>query len=523
MNEQMKKALEPLSKFWEGTSSIVKKIIIGSFIGIIIIAIILSILLNSKDYVVIFEQLPDSESSEIIATLSEMNTEVRLDGAGNIMVLEEDESRVRMELATQGYPKNGLSYYLIEQGSGMLTTDYERKQYVNMQLQERIAASIRTLEGVKDAVVTITTPEEKAFYLQEKEVPTASVIIHMKPGSSLNQAQVLGIQNLIAKSVSGLTKENIALSDSQGNDLVGDLIGNNSGLNKLNITREIENDIRKKIYTVLEGPYSLSQLKISVTATVNIDPLVREETIYTPSPDGDNSGVIKEETRTEETSSSTQTDGGVPGTTSNAEIPIYPTGGSNGSGSSSSSSENIKYQVSEVKSQTQREGAVIEAISIGIAIDKPTFNPGERESVTELVAFAAGVAPENITVQNFEFYQDDADEPVFSDNLGGVRGIDPKYIYLGIAALIVLIIIGIIIYKIISRKRKEEQALDLRIGAEDGEGEALDSLFGEPEKEKVKQIVPLQDEKRKEIIDFAKENPEITAQMIKTWLKSEND
>lgn len=300
MNEQMKKALEPLSKFWEGTSSIVKKIIIGSFIGIIIIAIILSILLNSKDYVVIFEQLPDSESSEIIAALSEMNTEVRLDGAGNIMVLEEDESRVRMELATQGYPKNGLSYYLIEQGSGMLTTDYERKQYVNMQLQERIAASIRTLEGVKDAVVTITTPEEKAFYLQEKEVPTASVIIHMKPGSSLNQAQVLGIQNLIAKSVSGLTKENIALSDSQGNDLVGDLIGNNSGLNKLNITREIENDIRKKIYTVLEGPYSLSQLKISVTATVNIDPLVREETIYTPSPDGDNSGVIKEETRTEE-------------------------------------------------------------------------------------------------------------------------------------------------------------------------------------------------------------------------------
>jgi flagellar M-ring protein FliF len=105
MNEQMKKALEPLSKFWEGTSSIVKKIIIGSFIGIIIIAIILSILLNSKDYVVIFEQLPDSESSEIIAALSEMNTEVRLDGAGNIMVLEEDESRVRMELATQGYPK----------------------------------------------------------------------------------------------------------------------------------------------------------------------------------------------------------------------------------------------------------------------------------------------------------------------------------------------------------------------------------------------------------------------------------
>lgn len=522
MNEQINKAFQPIKQFWANTSITVKKIIIGGLIATIIVALALSIVLNNKDYVVIFDQLTETESSEILATLNEMEVDVKMDQTGSIMVLEEDESSVRMQLATQGYPKSGLSYYLIEQGSGILTTDYERKQYVNMQLQERIGASIRTLEGVKDAVVTITTPGENVFYLQEKEVPTASIIIHMKQGTTLTQGQILGIQNLVSKSVSGLSKDNIALSDSQGNDLVGDSQGNNAGLTKLNITREIENDVRKKIYAVLEGPYELSQFKLSVTASVDMDDLVREETIYSPSPDGDNSGVISEETRSEETTSSTQGDGGVPGTTSNSEIPTYPAGGSSGTGSSTSSSENIKYQVSQVKSQTQKAGAKIESISIGIAIDKAFFNPGEKESVTELVAFAAGVSPESITVQNFEFYAD-KDEPAISDNLRGLGGMNKMYLYGGIAAALLLLVIGLISYKILRKRRAEEQESMMDRVQEGGKNAALNSLFGEPQEEAIKHITPVQDVRRKEIIEFAKTNPEITAQMIKSWIKSENE
>ncbi len=59
--------------------------------------------------------------------------------------------------------------------------------------------------------------------------------------------------------------------------------------------------------------------------------------------------------------------------------------------------------MSQTKSQTQKSGATVESITIGIAIDKASFEPGERESVTQLVAYAAGVSPESITVQNFRF------------------------------------------------------------------------------------------------------------------------
>lgn len=517
MNEQIKKTLAPLTQFWENTSTIAKRVLIGGVIVIIIVALALSILLNKKDYVVIFDQLPESETSEILGAMQDMDVEVKVDDSGSIMVLREDESKIRMQLATEGYPKNGLSYYLIQENSGMLTTDYERKQYVNMQLQERIGASIKTLEGVKDAVVTITVPEEDVFYLQEKEKPTASVIIHMKPGSTLTDGQVLGIQNLVAKSVSGLSKDDIALADSLGNDLIGSNSSNNPEYSKISITREIENDLRKKISAVLLGPYQSQQFKVSVTATVDTDALVKEETVYTPSPDGDNTGVISEETRSDESSSTTEGDGGVPGTTSNSEIPTYETGGSTGQSTSTSTSENIKYQISQMKSQSQKSGAEIEKISVGIAIDKASFDPGERESVVQLVAYAAGVSPESISVQNFQFYEEETGTGTAEPE----AGINKWILYGAIAAGV--LVLGSIIALILMRRRKkglEEEAIAM--AREESAHETLNTAFGEAEPMEIRHIAPVQDVRREEIKQFAKTNPEIAAQMIKTWLRSED-
>ena len=169
MNEQIKKVLTPLIQFWSNASAAVKRVVVGLVIFTVVVALVLSILLNSNEYVVIYENISAAESTEILAELQNMDVKVKTGPNGSIMVPEKDESRVRMALATAGYPKSGLSYYLIEENSGMLTTDYERKQYMNMQLQERIAASIRTLEGVRDAVVTITIPESRMFTFKDRK------------------------------------------------------------------------------------------------------------------------------------------------------------------------------------------------------------------------------------------------------------------------------------------------------------------------------------------------------------------
>jgi flagellar M-ring protein FliF len=517
MNEQTRNALAPLKQFWENTPSSIKKVAIIGIIISIISAIGFSLFLNTDNYVVIFDQLTSAESGEILAKLKDMEVKVKLDSNGSIMVPDKDESMVRMTLATDGYPKSGLSYYLIQENSGMLTTDYERKQYMNMQLQERIAASIKTLDGVKDAVVTITAPSEQVFYLEEKQEPSASVIIHMVSGNTLSKGQISGIQNLVAKAVAGLSVDNIALSDSLGNDLAGTTISSNPEYSKLSITREIENDIKKKISSVLIGPYKSQEFKISVTATVDTDGLVTEQTLYVPSTEGENSGVISQETATGESSTNNQTDGGVAGTSSNAEVPTYPTGGSSGGSAATSSSQSISYQVSQTKSQTQKSGAKVETISIGIAIDKASFEPGERESIIQLIAFSTGVSTGSISVQNFNF---SAEEQAPAGTETVEAGMNKLWIYGGIGAG-ALVLIGLVLFLILGKSKKKNK----NVGEQKFKGreEVLDEIFGEIEPEKVKHIKPVQDLKRDEIKGFAKENPEIVAQMIKTLLRSDND
>ncbi|MDD2218320.1 MAG: flagellar basal-body MS-ring/collar protein FliF [Eubacteriales bacterium] len=525
MNEQIKKIIETFKQFWSNASSKMRKIIIAGAVITLILAVALSIVLNSKDYVVIFEDLAATENTEIMAKLQEMGVDAKTEG-GSIMVLKEEESNVRMSLATEGYPKSGLNYYLIEQSSGMLTTDYQRKQYETMQLQERIAASIKTLENVKDAVVTIAAPGDSSFYLQEKEDPTASIIVHMKSGTSLSEKQIIGIQNLVSGSVVGLKNQNVTILDGQGNDLIeGDSIARTPEQLKLNITREIESDLRKKVYGILDGPYDSSKIKVAVTATINVDDLVTEENLYQPSDDGDNTGVVSEETSTDESSSSTQQDGGVPGTESNSQIPTYTTNGGSGNSSSSSSSENIKYQVSQIKSQSQNKGAKIEAISIGVAVDKASFEAGERESVMELVAFAAGVAPEDVTVQNFRFSQPD-EETMADVAEESIKSILPFII---IGAVLLIIILTVVLLLLRARKKKqleEELAIAERI-AEEEKAAALNTLFGK-DGQPIEGVDPIPikqplDLKRDEIKEFAISNPEIAAQMIKSWLRSDGD
>lgn len=518
MNEQIKRALTATKQYWADASKAKKKAIAGGTAAALVIALVLSLFLNTKDYVVIYEGLAQTEAVEILGKLQEMGVSAKVDHNDSILVLKDEEDQIRMALATEGYPKSGLSYYLIEKGSGMLTTDYEKKQYANIQLQERIAASIRTLDGVRDAVVTITMPEDKVFYLEEKESASASAVIHTETGYTLSDGQIAGIRNLIARSVLGLAQDNIALIDSQGNDLTEDGISGSPDFLKVTLTKEIENEIRKKIHTVLTGPYEEDDFKISVTARINTDAMIKEETLYTPSADGNNTGVISESSISTESYVSGVGDGGVAGTSSNAQIPTYPAEGGLADSSSNSSSEQIKYQVSQVKSQTQRSGADVEAISIGIAINKDVFEPGERERIIQLVAFSAGVTAESIAVENFKFRVEE-ETPVLPEAEPGI--LEGKLIYIaGGGGLLLLIIIAVIVMSLKKKKKKMIPALATDLSTVGPEA-ALNQLFGPPGP--VGQITPITDSRGQAIKEFARENPDIVAQMIKSWLRSEND
>ena len=145
MKDQAKNVFQSIQQFWKSQSKKHKIIYISALGAIVVIAIILSIALNTKDeYAVLYTSLDKSEAQEILSEIDSMNIDAKVQDDGTIMVPKEEENSLRMDLATKGYPKNQLSYDIWNNNVSMLTTDAEKREIIKMQLQERLQATIES-------------------------------------------------------------------------------------------------------------------------------------------------------------------------------------------------------------------------------------------------------------------------------------------------------------------------------------------------------------------------------------------
>ena len=77
-------------------------------------------------------------------------------------------------------------------------------------MEQRLGETIETLDGVQEALVTISD--------RNGDTPIASVLVQMEyENAKLTQEQVVAIQKQLAGSVDGLTEDNISIIDTEGN------------------------------------------------------------------------------------------------------------------------------------------------------------------------------------------------------------------------------------------------------------------------------------------------------------------
>ncbi|MFA9423328.1 MAG: flagellar basal-body MS-ring/collar protein FliF, partial [Sedimentibacter sp.] len=220
MLDQIKTIGKSIKDFWIKLSSKSRKLIIAGFIGIVIVAIIITLLLNNKDYVILFSNIDEEETVEVLQQLQENKIDYKYENDGTILIPKMQENTLRMQLAQSGHPRTGTNYDVFTQNIDFMTTDYEKRKYEIYQLQERLQDSIKTISGVEEAIVTINIPEEKSFAWEtDKAESSASVKVNLLDGKALTTSQTNGIMQLVVKSIEGLTEENVAIVDTDGNSL----------------------------------------------------------------------------------------------------------------------------------------------------------------------------------------------------------------------------------------------------------------------------------------------------------------
>ncbi len=157
-----------VKNFWNGQTKRRRTIILLSAVVVIVLSIVAAILLNVQNYVVLYRGLSASESSEIVTKLESMSVSTKIQNDGAILVPKADEAKLKMQLSAEGYPKSSLNYDIFSNSSDFMTTDYEKKKYLIFQLQNRLQDSIKTLQGVENAIVTISVSDENSFVLESR-------------------------------------------------------------------------------------------------------------------------------------------------------------------------------------------------------------------------------------------------------------------------------------------------------------------------------------------------------------------
>ena len=79
MPEQIKKIFGNIKEFWGKFSKKMKIVIIVVAAAVILGSLILAFALNQKEYVPLFSDLTDTETTEIMAALQDLGVEVKLE------------------------------------------------------------------------------------------------------------------------------------------------------------------------------------------------------------------------------------------------------------------------------------------------------------------------------------------------------------------------------------------------------------------------------------------------------------
>ena len=86
MAEKLKNIWNSMIEFWGKLSKNKRRIILGGLIVLVIGAVIIALLLNYKEYTVLFKDMDEAETAEVMQLLQKSNVEYKYQNGGNILI-----------------------------------------------------------------------------------------------------------------------------------------------------------------------------------------------------------------------------------------------------------------------------------------------------------------------------------------------------------------------------------------------------------------------------------------------------
>ncbi len=349
-------------------------------------------------YGVVFANLAEKDGGQIVAALEQQNVPYRIsEGGSAILVPVGQVHDVRLRLASQGLPKGGLVGFEVMENQKLGISQFAEQINYQRALEGELARSIQSLAAVKGARVHLAIPKQTAF-LRDEQKPTASVLVALHAGRTLEPAQVAGIIHLVSSSVPQLNPAQVSVVDQDGNLISqqGDG-GRNAGLDpsQLKYLRDLEQDYRKRVEAILAPMVGPHNVRAQVTADVDFSQTEQVAESYKPNPPP---GTAIRSQQTAETGSPSGAGAvGVPGAltnqppvpaTSPITSPAVPGAAANAGGAQTagnfSKNATINYEVDKTVSHTKGAPGLVRRLAVAVIINhKQDAAKGKAAPLTE--------------------------------------------------------------------------------------------------------------------------------------------
>ncbi len=329
---------------------------------------------RTADYQLLYANLAAADAASIVEWLKGQQTPYQLKNNGtSIWVPAPHLHETRISLAASGLPQGGGVGFEIFDKQSFALTDFVQKVNYTRALQGELSRTITSLGPVATARIHLAIPEKRLFKNQQQKA-SASVILTLHTGRSLDENQVQGIVHLVSSSIQGLTPKQITVIDQNGNILTKTAengLGGTISQSMLKYQLEVERHLESRAQSLLDTALGPDRSMVRVTALLDFSQSEKTEELFDPE-----EPVIRSEQLNEEKSGS-EIVGGIPGVQSNLQGNTGQT--ASATPPSSKSQKTTNYEISKVISKTINPVGTIKNISVAVLVSDEKVTGKDNE------------------------------------------------------------------------------------------------------------------------------------------------
>lgn len=367
--------MNPISEFWNGLDGRGRVAFGAGLLAIVAVVAVVAALTLRTTWGTLFSGLNDADMATLAAELDKMKVPYRVsDDDARLMVPEATVRKTRLALMSHELPLHGAVGFELFNNVEFGTSDFVQKVNYQRALQGELTRTILSIDELQAARVHLALPEQTLFR-KDDERAKASVTVVTKPGRTLEPAQVLGIQRLVAASVPQVQAQDVTVLDQRGLPLSRPAVsaaGEGAvGAAALDAKADTEKYLARKATDVLDRAFGQG------VAVVSVDAVFAQEARR----------VTTEEVLPSRTADASQAPAGV---VVKERQSVRGTDGAAGANAPETTNSETEYQVGKRTEQVTTPAGALRRLEVAVVVRR-AMSEAELQRVREIVAASIGI------------------------------------------------------------------------------------------------------------------------------------